>query len=104
MRGRDGRASMHETVNLQTADGPMGAHIVRPDGDDRALPVVVFFHHGPGLDEPSKQTMRYIANEGYYVISHDRYHREAEWYVMSPDLRSNPEEAKRFFGMLLGTT
>ncbi len=96
--------AVNETVTLQTADGPMGVYIERPDGDDRPLPVVVSFHHGPGLDEPSKHTMRFIAEQGYYVISHDRYHRDAEWYVMTPELRSDPDAAKRFYGMLLGTT
>src|SRR5690242_21953920 len=82
----------------------MGVYVVRPDGDDRALPVVVFFHHGPGLDEPSKETMRFIADRGYYVISHDRYHREAEWYTMTPEMRKDQDEAQRFFRMLLATT
>jgi carboxymethylenebutenolidase len=95
---------VHETVNLQTVDGPMGAHIVRPDGDLQPLPVVVFFHHGPGLDDPSKDTMQFIADRGYYVISHDRYHRDAEWYTMTPAMRKDQDEAKRFFGMLLATT
>lgn len=88
---------------LETVDGPMGAFVVRPDGDG-PFPVVVFFHHGPGLDEPSRTTMRFIADRGYYVISHDRYHREEPWYVMTPERRSDPEEGKRFFGILLGTT
>jgi carboxymethylenebutenolidase len=95
---------VHETANLQTVDGTMGVYVVRPDDDGTPVPVVVFFHHGPGLDEPSKETMQFIADHGYYVISHDRYHREAEWYTMTPELRSNPDEAQRFFAMLLGTT
>jgi carboxymethylenebutenolidase len=95
---------VQDTVTLQTADGPMGAHIVRPDDVAGPLPVVVFFHHGPGLDEPSKETMRFIADRGYYVISHDRYHREGEWYTMTPEMRKDQDEVQRFFGMLLGTT
>lgn len=94
---------MHETVTLQTADGPMGAHIVRPDGNE-PHPVVVFFHHGPGLDEPSKDTMQYIADRGYYVISHDRYHREGEWYSMTPEMRNDQEAMQKFWGILFGTT
>src|SRR4051794_20781872 len=96
--------AVHETVDLQTADGPMGAQIARPDADGQPLPVVVFFHHGPGLDDPSKETMRYIADRGYYVISHDRYHREAQWYTMTPEMRKDQDVVQRFFGMLLGTT
>jgi carboxymethylenebutenolidase len=95
---------VHETLTLQTSDGPMGVHIVRPDGDGQSHPVVVFFHHGPGLDQPSKDTMQYIADRGYYVISHDRYHRDAEWYTMTPELRKDKDEAQRFFGMLANTT
>src|SRR5262245_48394900 len=94
---------VHETVSLQTGDGPMGAHIVRPEGDGQH-PVVVFFHHGPGLDEPSKQTMQLIADRGYYVISHDRYHREVEWFTMTPEMRKDEDAVKRFFGILAGTT
>jgi carboxymethylenebutenolidase len=95
---------MDETVTLPTADGPMGVHIVRPDDADGPLPAVVFFHHGPGLDDPSKETMRFIAGHGYYVISHDRYHRDAEWYRLTPEQRKDQDEMKRFFGMLVGTT
>ncbi len=94
----------NETVTLQTADGEMGAYIVRPDDDDGPFPVVVFFHHGPGLDEPSKDTMVMLANEGYYVISHDRYHREAPWYRLSPEMRSDQDAMKKFWGVLTGTT
>src|SRR3954466_8009773 len=82
----------------------MGAYIVRPDGEVRPLPVVVFFHHGPGLDGPSKDTMQLIADHGYYVISHDRYHREGEWFTITPEMRKDQDQAKRFFGMLIGTT
>jgi carboxymethylenebutenolidase len=81
----------------------MGAHIVRPERDG-PLPVVVFFHHGPGLDEASKGTMQYIADRGYYVISHDRYHRDAEWFTMTPDMRNDKEAMQKFFQMLFGTT
>jgi carboxymethylenebutenolidase len=94
---------VNETVTLQTADGPMGAHVVRPEGDG-PTPVVVFFHHGPGLDAPSKQTMQHIADRGYYVISHDRYHRDAEWFTMTPEMRKDQDAMKRMFEMLLGTT
>ena len=91
-------------MTLQTSDGPMGAHIVRPDDDGPPRPVVVFFHHGPGLDDPSKATMQYIADRGYYVISHDRYHRDAEWFTMTPEMRNDKDVAQRFFAMLVNTT
>lgn len=94
---------MNETTTLSTADGDMQAYIVRPDGDG-PFPVVVFFHHGPGLDAASKTTMQMIADEGYYVISHDRYHREGEWLIMTPEMRKDEEQLKKFWAILTGTT
>ena len=94
---------MNETLTLPTADGDMGIHIVRPDGDG-PFPVVVFFHHGPGLDDASRSTMQMIADRGYYVASHDRYHRESPWFVMTPEMRQDQEAAQRFFAVLIGTS
>lgn len=94
---------MNETLTLTTADGDMGVHIVRPDGDG-PFPVVVYFHHGPGLDDGSKEAMQQIADEGYYVISHDRYHREASWYRLTPEMRKDQDAMQKFFGVLVGTT
>lgn len=84
---------------ITSPSGPLGVHVVRPDGDG-PFPVVVFFHHGPGLDGNSKKTMARIAEWGYYVVSHDRYHRQAEWYTMKD--RSD-EEMKTMFGYIMGT-
>jgi carboxymethylenebutenolidase len=94
---------VNETLTLPTPDGEMGIHIVRPDGDG-PFPVIVFFHHGPGLDDASKSTMQMIADEGYYVITHDRYHRESPWFVMTPEMRQDQAAAQRFFGVLIGTS
>ncbi len=87
------------TETISAPSGPLGIHVVRPDGDG-PFPVVVFFHHGPGLDEGSKKTMARIAEWGYYVISHDRYHRAEPWYTMRS--RSD-DEIKKMFGLVLGT-
>lgn len=93
---------IERTLTVPTADGPMGVHIVRPDGDD-PLPAIVSFHHGPGLDDGSKQAMARIADWGYVVVSHDRYHRDGAWMVM--DLRTPSEEDRhRFFEIFLGAT
>ena len=78
----------------------MGVHVVHPDGDG-PFPVVVSFHHGPGLEEGSKDTMARIAEWGYYVISHDRYHRAEPWYTMAS--RSD-DEIKKMFGLIQSTT
>lgn len=92
---------MHtQTETITAPSGPMGIHIVRPDGDG-PFPVIVFFHHGPGLEEGSKDTMARIAEWGYYVITHDRYHRAEPWYQMKD--RSD-DEMKKMFGLVLGTT
>jgi carboxymethylenebutenolidase len=94
---------MQETLTLSTPDGDMGVHVARPDGDG-PFPAIVFFHHGPGLDDGSKAAMQMLADNGYYVVSHDRYHREAPWFRMTPEMRADPDAAKRFFGVLTGTT
>ncbi len=78
----------------------MGVHVLRPDGDG-PFPVVVFFHHGPGLDDGAKQTMARIAEWGYYVVSFDRYHRAETWYTMADFSR---EEMKKMFALVLGTS
>jgi carboxymethylenebutenolidase len=88
------------TETISSPSGPMGIHVVRPDGDG-PFPVVVFFHHGPGLDEGSKDTMARIAGWGYYVITHDRYHRAEPWYRMQS--RSG-DEMKKMMGLVMGTT
>lgn len=78
----------------------MGLHVVHPDGDG-PFPVVVFFHHGPGLDDGSKDTMARIAAWGYYVITHDRYHRAEPWYTMKS---REQDEIQKMFGLVLGTS
>jgi carboxymethylenebutenolidase len=88
------------TETITSPSGPMGVHVVRPEGDG-PFPVVVFFHHGPGLDEGSKQTMARIAEWGCYVITHDRYHRAEPWYALTS--RSD-DEMKKMFGLVMGTT
>ena len=94
---------MNETLTLSTHDGAMGIHVVRPDGDG-PFPVILFFHHGPGLDDGSKRAMGMLADEGYYVVSHDRYHREEPWYSMTPEMRKDQDAMQKFWSVLLGTT
>jgi carboxymethylenebutenolidase len=88
------------TEVITSPSGPMGVHVVRPDGAG-PFPVVVFFHHGPGLDEGSKRTMSRIAEWGYYVVTHDRYHRAEPWYAMKS---REDAEIKKMFGLVLGTS
>jgi carboxymethylenebutenolidase len=82
-------------------------HVQRPDGDG-PFPVVLFFHHGPGFDDGSKELCQMIADRGYYVAAIDRYHRFEPWPAFdmqkvrdpNPD---NPDRA-RMMEMLFGTT
>ena len=97
-----------QMLSIPTPDGDMGAYVRRPDGDG-PFPVIVYFHHGPGLDEGSKESMQRLANEGYYVVSPDRYHREGAWLTFDPAaMGSGTPEGKalreRMFSILLGTT
>jgi carboxymethylenebutenolidase len=84
---------------IDTASGPLGVHVVHPDGDG-PYPVVVFFHHGPGHDDGSKQTAERIAAWGYYVITHDRYHRSEPWYLMAS---RDDSGFQTMFGLIMGT-
>ena len=93
---------IEQTETLATEDGPMGVHVVRPDGEG-PFPVIVYFHHGPGLDDGSKASMARIAEAGYYVISHDRYHREQQWLVVERG-KTDDKTMERFWEILMGTT
>jgi len=97
-----------EMLSVPTPDGDMGAYVRRPDGAG-PYPVIVYFHHGPGLDEGSKESMQLLADAGYYVVSPDRYHREAAWLCFDPkEMRSGTPEGdklrEKMFGVLMGTT
>ncbi len=97
-----------QMLSIKTPDGDMGAYVRRPDGDG-PFPVIVYFHHGPGLDDGSKESMQLLADAGYYVVSPDRYHREQPWLVFDiATLRAGgPESEKamqRMFGILMATT
>ena len=97
-----------QMLSVPTPDGDMGAYVRRPDGDG-PFPVVVYFHHGPGLDEGSKESMQLLADAGYYVVSPDRYHRDGPWLAFDPKvMRSGTPEgeqlSEKMMGVLMGTT
>ena len=99
---------MHETTGtITTPDGEAGLFIARPDGDG-PFPVVIFFHHGPGFDEGSKDAVRMIAEQGYYVAALDRYWREEPWLEldMAKAMAEGPnsDDMKRLFALVRGTT
>lgn len=88
------------TESIPSPSGPMGIHVVRPDGEG-PFPVVVFFHHGPGLDDGAKQTMARVAAWGYYVVAHDRYHRAEPWYTMAS---RTDDEVRKMMGLIMATS
>jgi len=45
--------------------------------------------------------MARIAEWGYYVVTHDRYHRAEPWYQMQG---MGKDEMKKMFGLVMGTT
>jgi len=96
-----------ETRDITTDEGQLGIVVSHPDGDG-PFPVVLFFHHGPGLDEGSKEAIQRISAAGYYVLSPDRYHRHGRFIVM--DMRkmmaedADPAERTRFMEIFGGTT
>ena len=97
-----------QMLSVPTPDGDMGAYVRRPDGDG-PFPVIVYFHHGPGLDGGSKESMQLLADAGYYVVSPDRYHRDGEWLVFDPaQMRSGTPEGdkvrEKMFGVLMATS
>ena len=98
---------MTETRTITTKDGEMGVVVNHPDTEG-PFPVVLFFHHGPGLDDGSKEAIQTIADAGYYVIAPDRYYRHGQFLVfnmrelMSPD--ADPVAAQKFRDAFAGTT
>ena len=70
---------MHtEQRDLDAEDGQLGLYIARPDGDG-PFPLVMFFHHGPGFDDGSREAAERVAAEGFCVAALDRYWRHGPW-------------------------
>ncbi len=98
---------MNETRTITTDEGEMSVVVNHLDGEG-PFPVVLFFHHGPGLDDGSREAIARISDAGYYVISPDRYYRFGKLVVMdmhkmmAPD--ADPKERERFQEIFGGTT
>jgi carboxymethylenebutenolidase len=91
---------------VPTADGPMTALIWRPDGDG-PCPVVVAYHAGPGLGEDIYSTARRFADEGYFAVVPDLYHREGEMISFDmAELAKGPDspELHRLMGVITRST
>lgn len=91
-------AAREQTWAVQTADGELGV-LVRAPGGPGPFPVVVLFHHGPGMDDGTRAVMSTIANHGYFVVAPDRYYRLAPWIhfnvgeLLHSDVDSEPMKA-----------
>lgn len=97
---------IEETRAVTTPDGDMSVVVTRPDGDG-PFPVVVLFHHGPGLDGGTRRAMVTFSDAGYLVAAPDRYHRHGDLIAVdTAKLRSDPdsEEAKRFGEIFMSVT
>lgn len=66
---------MHEeTVTLDTADGPMGAFRVTPDGDQRR-PALLVLQEAFGVNAHIRSVCRRIAEHGYVTLAPELFHR-----------------------------
>lgn len=93
-------------VLADTSDGPMTALVWHPDGEG-PFPVVVCYHHGPGLGEEIYSTARRFAEEGYFAAVPDLYHREGEMITFDiAELLKGPDspELKRLMQVIANTT
>lgn len=91
---------------VETHDGPMIAVVFHPEGDG-PFPVVVCYHHGPGLDELMFSTARRLASEGYYTVLPDLYHRIGKLISFDvKELAKNPDspEVQRVSDAIRDTT
>ena len=96
-----------DTWMIDTPDGQCGVRVRRPSAQGR-YPLVLMFHHGPGLDEGTLDAMGIFARAGYFVVSSDRYYREGPWITFdTAELMSGGPDSEvmgRFFGLLSRTT
>jgi carboxymethylenebutenolidase len=74
----------HETIDIQTSDGPMAAHVYRPT-DDAQHAAVIMIHGAPGIDVGVHRMADDLAGEGFVVIAPDLLHRSGRLQVMAPD-------------------
>lgn len=75
----------HEFVTLQTPNGPMRTHIVRPAAPGR-YPGFVFYSEIFQITEPIRRTAALLAGHGYVVAMPEVYHEfEAAGTVLAYD-------------------
>lgn len=91
---------------IDAADGELGVHVVRPDGNG-PFPLVLFFHHRPGFDTGCQEAARRIANHGFCVATPDRYRRHGAWrtFDVAALMAGGPDSsAWQEFLSVVGTT
>jgi len=91
-----------ESVTFTSGDGEtrVPSYLATPDRDG-PHPTVLILRGVAGPDDGYTEIARRLAEWGYYVVSHDRYHRAEPWYTMKS---RDDDEVKKMFGLVLGTT
>jgi carboxymethylenebutenolidase len=64
---------IERTAQSERSEGTMETFIAHPDTGRH--PVIVVYHHGPGLDEDMYDITRRVAAAGYYTMMPDLYFR-----------------------------
>src|SRR5439155_20509065 len=74
-------ASQTSEIQLPATDSPMDAYVARPEGNG-PFPAVVVIIEAFGLNEHIKDVTRRYADQGYYAIAPDLYHRAPGEHVV----------------------
>ena len=64
-----------KSVNVETPDGTMPAHVARPKGAGGKLPAVIVVQEAFGLNANIREITERIAGEGYQAIAPNFYYR-----------------------------
>jgi len=85
------RATVEETIDATTDDGPMATVVTRPD-DDGDHRVVLLYIDAPGLRPATREFMGRLAGHGYQVVTPDLHHRHGRLLHFEPaDAANNPD-------------
>ena len=74
------------TVQLNTSDGKMEAHVAQPKGGG-VYPGVVVIQEAFGVNDHIKKVTERIAAEGYVAIAPDIFHREEDRLIPYSDMK-----------------
>lgn len=76
---------IEQTVDINTAEGPMETFICRPERH-APHPVVLFLMDAPGVREELRKMVRRLASVGYYVVLPNLYYRAGRDSTFGPDV------------------